>query len=303
MKMQPLNLNDSIRNVEAFLRRIIGSDVKLILSLREELLPIVADGGHVEQVLMNLATNARDAMPDGGILSIGSDIVDVDEAFIRLHGYGTPGRYAVLSFADNGIGMDEATRQRIFEPFFTSKETGKGTGLGLSIIYGIVEQHKGHISVYSEPGLGTTFRIMLPLMAGEAVLSGESIYHQPLRGGTETILVVDDEASIRQYLEIFLTGLGYTVLLAQDGQEAVDIFREKGKNVDLVLMDIIMPNKNGSEAASEIREIKNDIKIVYTSGYTYDFIRERKLLGDVAQLLMKPLMPTDLAQKLRSVLN
>lgn len=303
MKLQSLNLNDCIRNVDIFLRRIIGEDVKLVTTLCKEDISIVADRGHIEQVLMNLATNARDAMPDGGILSIGTEIIEIDDEFIRLRGYGTPGRYAVLTVADNGVGMDESTRQQIFEPFFTTKDAGRGTGLGLSIIYGIVDQHKGHISVYSEPGQGTTFRMLLPLMTGEVPSSDESVCHEPLRGGHETILVVDDEAAIRHYLGLFLTGLGYTVLFAQDGRAAIDVFREKSQNVDLVLMDLIMPNVNGSEAAIEIRRIRSDTKIVFTSGYPRDIIQDRKLIEDSMQLIMKPLTPTDLAETLRTALD
>jgi len=303
LKLQALDLNDCIRNVDIFLRRIIGEDVKLITTLCKEHFSIVADRGHIEQVLMNLATNARDAMPNGGILSIGTDIIEIDEAFIRLHGYGTSGRYALLTVADNGIGMDEATRQQIFEPFFTTKDAGRGTGLGLSIIYGIVNQHKGHISVYSEPGQGTTFRMLLPLMAGEVPSSDEHVGREPLRGGHETILVVDDEAAIRQYLGLFLTDLGYKVLVDQDGQGAIDVFRERSQDVDLVLMDLIMPNINGSEAAIEIRHIRSDIKIVFTSGYPHDIIQDRKLIEDGTQLLMKPLTPTDLAETLRATLD
>jgi signal transduction histidine kinase len=303
MKLQPLDLNSSIRNVEIFLRRIIGEDIKLTITLAERNIPILADAGLMEQVLMNLATNARDAMPDGGLFSIGTDIVAVDDVFIRMHGYGSPGLHALLTFADTGVGMDETVRQHIFEPFFTTKETGKGTGLGLSIIYGIVEQHHGHISVYSEPGQGTIFRIMLPLMPGEIAESDAKVGQQPLQGGSETILVVDDEAPIRQYLDAFLTTLGYKVILAHDGQVAVELFHKHLHNVDLVLMDLIMPNKNGSEAAREIRNLKDNVKIVFTSGYPYDLIHERNLLEDGAHILMKPLTPTDLAGMLRTVLE
>jgi len=303
LKLEQINLNNSIRNVETFLRRIIGEDITLIISLNEEDIEIVADHGHIEQVLMNLATNARDAMPDGGIFSIGTEIVVIDETFIKMHGYGTPGRYAVISVADNGVGMDAATRQHIFEPFFTTKETGHGTGLGLSIIYGIIEQHKGHLTVYSEPGQGATFRIYLPLMQGDSSVSNAKTCHQEIPCGHETILVVDDEEAIREYLELFLTQLGYIVFLARDGQEAIDAFREKKYAVDLVLMDVILPNKNGREAALEIRKIKSDIKIVFTSGYPYDLVHGRKLLEEGEQLLMKPLTPTELAVKLRATLD
>lgn len=303
MELKQLNLNDCIRNVEIFLRRIIGEDIKLVVSLSGEEIPIIADGGHIEQVMMNLATNARDAMPDGGILSISTDLVDIDEGFIRMHGYGTLGRNVVLTVADNGVGMDAATRQRIFEPFFTTKETGTGTGLGLSIIYGIIQQHKGYISVYSEPGRGTTFRILLPVIEGDVFPQDTALNHQPLRGGQETILVVDDEAAIREYLEMFLTSLGYTVLLAGDGHEAIDVFRENADNVDLVLIDVVMPNMKGSEAARELIRIKSDLKIIFTSGYQNDLVHKQKLLEEGMQLLMKPLLPTDLAGVLRTVLD
>lgn len=183
IKLQPLDLNKCIRNVETFLHRIIGEDIKLVTSLAEEAILIHADGGNIEQVLMNLATNARDAMAAGGILSINTGIVVIDEEFIRMHGYGTPGRYAFVTFADTGCGMDEATRQKIFEPFFTTKESGKGTGLGLAIIYSIIEQHHGHVSVYSDPGEGTTFRIILPLLPDESSLPEREACCQPLRGG------------------------------------------------------------------------------------------------------------------------
>jgi signal transduction histidine kinase len=303
MKLQSLNLNDCIRNVEIFLRRIIGEDVTLAISLREEAMPIIADGGHIEQVLMNLATNARDAMSDGGILSIGTDIIEIDDVFIRMHGYGAPGRYVVLTVADNGAGMDGETRQQIFEPFFTTKETGKGTGLGLSIIYGIIQQHKGFINVYSEPGLGTTFKILLPMAEDDVSSHDAELGHQPLRGGEETILVVDDEAAIREYLDLFLTSLGYRVLLAGDGQEAVDVFREKAHEVDLVLIDVIMPHKKGGETARELRRINSGLKIIFTSGYPDDLIHKQKLLEEGVTIVMKPLAPTDLAGMVRTVLD
>ena len=303
MKPHPLNLNECIRNVETFLRRVIGEDIKLVSSFSGEAISVLADAGHIEQVLMNLATNARDAMPDGGVLSIGTDVVAIDEEFVRLHGYGAPGRYAVLTVADNGSGMDDATRQRIFEPFFTTKETGKGTGLGLAIIYGIVQQHQGHIAVYSEPRQGTTFKIFLPLLAGDAAGLDVDVGHQPLPGGHETLLVVDDEASIMRYLELFLSSLGYTVLTAQDGQEAAELFRARAQDVDLVLLDIILPRKNGKETAMAIRSIRGDMKIVFTSGYPADLIHERQLLDAGEILLMKPLTPTELAGTVRAVLD
>ncbi len=303
LRLEPLNLNDSIRNVENFLHRIIGEDIKLRLDLAEERIWIIADCRHIEQVLMNLATNARDAMPDGGIFSIGTDVIDMDDAFITMHGYGAPGRYAVVTVADSGAGMDEATRQRVFEPFFTTKEAGHGTGLGLAIIYGIVRQHNGYITVYSEPGHGTTFNMYLPLMQGDASRACEGVCARQIPRGSETLLVVDDEEPIRNFLELFLTGLGYRVLFAADGQEAIDVFRENMFEIDLVLMDVIMPNKNGREAAVEIRNMRSDIKIIFTSGYPYDLVYGRKLLDDGELLVMKPLTPTELAVRIRAALD
>ena len=303
MSLHPVDLKCCIRNVETFLCRIIGQDIKLELILSEQDTTVLADGGQMEQVLMNLATNARDAMPKGGTLTIATESAELDDQFIQMHGFGIPGRYVLLTIADNGSGMDHTICQRIFEPFFTTKESGRGTGLGLSIIYGIITQHNGYIHVYSEPGRGTTFKILLPLMAAAASSTGEVPVHQPLQGGSETILVVDDEAPIRKYLELFLKTLGYNVLVAEDGREAVMVFSERRDEVDLVLMDMIMPNMSAKEAALEMRDIRSDINILYTSGYPYDLAHEGSMLERGAQLLVKPVSPTELAQKLRRALN
>lgn len=303
LKLELIDLNAGIGSVETLLRSIIGEGIALMVSLRGGRVPIIADQGHIEQVLINLATNARDAMPKGGILSIGTDICDVDEAFIDLHGFASPGRYAVITVADSGIGMDAVTRQRIFEPFFTTKESGQGTGLGLSIIYGVVRQHNGHITVYSEPGQGTTFRIYLPLTQGDAGRGSGSASPRQAPCGSETLLIVDDEAPIREYLKLYLAELGYRVFLARDGQEAVDLFRERMHEIDLVLLDVILPGKNGREVAGEIRKMRNNSKIVFTSGYPYNLVCGRNLLEEGEQLLVKPLTPTELAVTLRAVLD
>ncbi|MBT1073122.1 ATP-binding protein [Pelotalea chapellei] len=304
LKLEQFDLNDTIKNVEIFLRRVIGEDIKLIISLKEDNFRVAADKGHIEQVLMNLAANARDVMPEGGIFSISTDVIEMDETFIKMHGYGALGRYVVISVVDTGVGMDETTRQRIFEPFFTTKETGRGTGLGLSIAYGIIQQHNGHIHVYSELGQGTTFKIYLPLMQRDAHSSDVkiSLQNQVIPGGRGTILVVDDEASVNDYLKKFLTDLGYVVLLARDGQEAIDIFRAQKDEIDLVLMDVVMPNINGSEAATEIKRLSPKVKIIFTSGYPYDLINEQKLFTESSRILMKPLIPTELAVTLREIL-
>ncbi|MFZ2949415.1 MAG: ATP-binding protein, partial [Desulfuromonadaceae bacterium] len=302
-KLQQLNLNDAVSGVETLLRRIIGDDVILSLTPMSQELPVMADKGHLEQVLMNLAVNARDAMPEGGTLSVETSVVTIDDEYIRMHGYGTAGRYALLTVSDTGAGMDAATCQQIFEPFFTTKESGRGTGLGLAIVYGIVQQHNGHIHVYSEPGQGTSFRILLPLTEETVVSADISPLHDMPPGGNETILVVDNEEPIREYLELFLATMGYTVHQACDGEEAVRLYREKSGGIDLVLMDVIMPNKTGREAALEIRNIRDTARILFMSGYPHDVISERHLLLEDAEMVMKPLAPSELALKVREMLD
>jgi signal transduction histidine kinase len=303
LKLQQLDLNNAVSGVETFLQRVIGDDITLSLTPVSQKLPVMADKGHMEQVLMNLAVNARDAMPDGGTLSVETAVVTIDDEYIRMHGYGTAGRYALLTVSDTGEGMDALICQQIFEPFFTTKESGRGTGLGLSIVYGIVKQHNGHIHVYSEPGQGTTFRILIPLAEESAEADFVPALQVTSPGGNETILVVDNEEPIREYLDLFLTTMGYTVYQACDGEEAVNLYREKAGEIDLVLMDVIMPNKNGKEAAIEIREIKDNARILFVSGYSYDIISGRHLLLENAELVVKPLTPTDLALKVREILD
>jgi CheY-like chemotaxis protein len=273
--------------------------------LAEGGITIHADAGQLEQVLMNLATNARDAMPKGGTLFIETDLVAIDTGFIRMHGYGAPGRYAMVSVTDTGVGMDEHTREHIFEPFFTTKETGKGTGLGLSIVYGIVKQHKGYINVYSEPGRGTTFRLLFQAVASEPAAS-EANVSAPAddeSAGGKTILVVDDDAAIRQLLEIYLTDLGYRVFQAEDGQDGVEKVRGMAGAIDLVVMDTIMPRLNGREAALEMRTVRPDLKIMMTSGYPADIAHGRGVPGEGIEFMLKPLRPTEFAAKVKKLLR
>ncbi|MDD5284879.1 MAG: response regulator [Desulfuromonadaceae bacterium] len=303
LNLQHLDLNEAVSGVATFLRRVIGDDITLSISHGSQKLPVMADKGHIEQVLMNLAANARDALRDGGSLSVETAVVTIDDEYIRMHSYGTVGRYALLTVSDTGAGMDASTCQHIFEPFFTTKENGRGTGLGLSIVFGIVQQHNGHIHVYSEPGQGTAFRILLPL----AEETSEALFIPPLSatppGGNETIMVVDDEEPIREYLELFLTVMGYTVYTACDGEAAVKLFRQRGEEIDLVLMDVIMPKKTGKEAAIEIRNISDKTRILFISGYPYEIISERRLLFEDAEVVMKPLAPSELALKVREILD
>ena len=224
----------------------------------------MADAGQIEQVLMNLAANARDAMPEGGTLTIETGTAELDMDFLKIHEYGKPGMYAMITVTDTGHGMDENTRQRIFEPFFTTKEVGKGTGLGLSMVYGIIKQHSGYINCYSEQGKGTTFRIYLPLIkeeAKEAKAAAEG--YTALTGGTETILLAEDEEEVRKLMKLVLEEAGYKVIEAVDGQEALEKFRENKDSIDLLLLDVIMPKINGKGVYEEAKKIKPDVKALF----------------------------------------
>jgi PAS domain S-box-containing protein len=300
-----IDLNGLIRKLDTFLRRIIGENIEVRAKLFEGDLAIHADAGQLEQVLMNLATNARDAMLKGGTLLIETDLVVIDNGFFRMHGYGTPGRYAMVSVTDTGTGMDEKTRERIFEPFFTTKETGKGTGLGLSIVYGIVKQHKGYINVYSEPGRGATFRLLFQAVEPEHTASDASdaapADDEPTGG--KTILVVDDDAAIRQLLEIYLTDLGYTVFQAEDGQDGVEKVKGMARAIDLVVMDTIMPKMNGREAVLGMRAVRPDLKIMLMSGYPADVAHGQGVPGEGVEFMLKPLRPTEFAAKVKKLLR
>ena len=299
---QPVDLNLIIKKIEKFLKHIIGADIDLRILVGLEELTVNADSGQIEQILMNLAANARDAMPYGGLLAFETGTVEMDADYVKAHGFGEPGCYAVISLSDTGEGMDETMRKRVFEPFFTTKEVGKGTGLGLSIVYGIVKQHNGFINVYSEPGNGTTFKIYLPRTqpTGTEREAGTEVL---LEGGTETILVVDDDASMRKLAEKFLGMFGYRVITAVDGNEALDRFRENREMIDLVILDIIMPKMNGKDVFDEMKKINPDIKAIFISGYTRDIIHKRGLLDLSLDFVAKPLNPKKLLLKVREVLG
>lgn len=303
MNPQPANLNDVVIQVRHFLGRLIGEDIQIKSVLFPEELTVVVDSGQIEQVLVNLATNARDAMPKGGVLTLETNVTDVDAAFVQANGFGKSGRYALISVSDTGTGMDEKTRLRIFEPFFTTKEVGRGTGLGMAIVYGIVKQHHGFVNVYSEPGIGTTFRIYLPINTGEFAGNGEGVIPEPPKGGSETILVAEDDAGVRKLVLEVLTGFGYRVLLAENGLEAIEKFRANRDSIKLILMDIIMPRMNGKEAFREIRRIDPGVKILYTSGYTLDTIQSRDVIDEGAELVMKPIQPLELLRKVRELFD
>ena len=297
---KPVNLNDIVNKVEKFLARLLREDIEFKCMLSEENLTIMADPPQIEQVLINLVANARDAMPTGGKLRISTEILELDREFIWAHGYGTLGRYASLTCSDNGAGMDKETVQRIFEPFFTTKEIGKGTGLGLAIVYGIVKQHNGYINCYSEPGQGTTFRIYLPLIRALPEVACE-MPETLQKGGDETILVAEDYDSVRDLIKQVLETFGYKVVVAVDGEDAVAKFIENKDEIKLVILDVIMPKMNGKETCEKILQLNPDMKCLFTSGYAADIIdeEEKKML----HFLSKPVVPTMLLRKIREILD
>ena len=304
--MQPssVDMNELVERVEKLISRIIGEQIAIRTVLTDKAPVIMADSIQIEQVLLNLATNARDAMPAGGELTLETDAVEMGEEYIRMHGYGEPGRYAVISVSDTGQGMDEETRKKIFEPFFTTKEVDKGTGLGLAMTYGIIKQHGGFINVYSEPGRGTTFKIYLPMDGEEREKAPPPV---PVAGGAatgrETVLLAEDDEQLRAVTMQILEGHGYTVIEAADGKEAVERFRENRDRIDLLILDAIMPNKGGKEAYDEIRAEDPDIKALFLSGYTADTIVKNGFLEQGLNFISKPVAPAELLRKIREILG
>ena len=307
-----VNLNEITASVEKLLLRIIGEDIELKTILNPPLplfdkggqreIMVLADAGQLEQVLMNLAANARNAMPEGGTLTIETGLEELDMNFLKIHEYGKHGKYAVITVTDSGHGMDEKTRQRVFEPFFTTREVGKGTGLGLSMVYGIIKQHSGYINCYSEPGAGTTFRIYLPLIEKETE-KAKAEEHIALSGGTETILLTEDEEEVRKLMKLVLEEAGYKVIEAVDGKEAMEKFRENKDSISLLLLDVIMPRLNGKGVYEEARKIKPGIKALFSSGYPADFIHKQGILEEGLNFISKPASPHELLKRIREVLD
>ena len=303
MSPKKVNLNEIVLNVGKLLTRIIGEDIQLKTVCTGKPLRVFADSGQIEQVLMNLAANARDAMTNGGILTIETGSEEIDESFIQAYGYGAAGKYVVLSVSDTGQGMDAETTKKIFEPFFTTKEVGKGTGLGLAIVYGVIKQHNGYINVYSEAGEGTTFRVYLPQVSEEGADDTEEASPEYPRIGNETVLVAEDDATIRGLAGSILRSFGYDVILAHDGEDAVEKFKADMEKIAIIVMDMIMPRKSGREAYEEIRKVRPDVRILFMSGYSPDLLQERGVFADNEEVLIKPIHPLDLVRKVRSVLD
>src|SRR6267143_3396053 len=267
LQRRRVDLNSLVAEGTSLLQKVIGENIEVRLLPAANLRVAVADAVQIDQVLMNLCLNARDAMPKGGRLIIETQNADFDQEYCRLHTFVRPGTYVLLSVSDTGMGMDAATVERIFEPFFTTKAVGKGTGLGLATVFGIVKQHGGFINVYSEPGKGTTFRVYLPGDSGAPEPPKAEPDEQP-QNGTETILLAEDHESLRELAQETLGALGYHVILASNGIEAVQLFKDNSDRIDLVVMDVVMPGMSGPDAYLKMSAIRPDLGVVFTTGYT-----------------------------------
>jgi len=297
-----LDLNDLVQGVLKMLRRLIGEHIALCTIFGENLGRVFADRGQIEQVIMNICVNARDAMPRGGRLTIETRNQVFDREYCRLHPWAKEGSFALLSISDTGEGMDEATQARIFEPFFTTKELGKGTGLGLATVYGIVKQHLGLIHVYSEPNAGTVFKVYLPLVDAE-VLEPVAESKFEIKGGDETILVAEDDPAILRMLALLLESAGYTVLKASNGTEAFSLFLENSGAVDLVLLDVMMPGLSGREVMNLIKEKDSGVPFLFSSGYSIDAIHTDFVIHDGLNLIQKPYSREVLLREIRRILD
>lgn len=299
---KPVAVNDVIADTRKLLVRMLEENIHLSVELSNGQLVVMADSGQLKQVIVNLAINARDAMPSGGHLKIGTRQVMLDEAAARESDLEKPGNYAVISVSDTGMGMDERIMDKIFEPFFTTKEVGKGTGLGLSIIYGIIKQHNGSITVASKPGDGTTFTIFLPRIESE-IKQKEPQEKVPASGGAETVLLVEDEELVRHFMEKALDRAGYRVITARDGEEAVAKFKQHLQRISLIISDMVMPNKSGLEMYHEISRIRPRMKVLFVSGYSSYLIENEGISPDYSDFITKPLSKNDLLRKTRELLD
>ncbi|MFL5594407.1 MAG: PAS domain S-box protein [Gemmatimonadaceae bacterium] len=304
--LQPrvVNINEVVAGLSSMLRRLIGEDIEMLTRTAPAVGQVAADVGQLEQVLVNLAVNARDAMPKGGRLTLETADVELDDQYGSRHGATVPaGPYVMLAVSDTGIGMDRETRARVFEPFFTTKETGKGTGLGLSTVYGIVKQSGGFVWVYSEPGQGTTFKIYLPRLTSDARSVAPIPELTPESSGNETILLVEDEETVRNLATRILRKQGYTVLSARHGREAEGIAGEYRHDIHLVITDVVMPEMGGRDLAASLGALRPDVPILYVSGYTDDEIIRRGVLEPTMAFIEKPFTANALLRKVREMLD
>jgi len=302
MQMKTVNINDIVLGMITILNRVIGEDIYLQVNTAVHDLIVNVDTNQIEQVIMNLTTNARDAMPGGGTLTVRTEEIEIDENYIQMHQEGEVGKYAVLSFTDTGMGMDEKTRENIFDPFFTTKDVGKGTGLGLAMIFGTIKQHNGFINVYSEPGKGTTFKTYLPLSeSGVKVMKEKEA--GPISSGTETVLLVEDDENVRNVIKALLEEYGYSVIEAIDGKHALELFRENRDRIQLVITDIIMPGLSGKDLHNELMKITPGIKVIFVSGYPADVLAKKGIIDSDVNFISKPAKPEILLQMVRKILD
>jgi len=302
LEMEDLKLNDVVHGITKMIRRIIAEDVEVMVMEGRRLDIVHADRGQMEQVLLNLCINARDSMPEGGVLTIGTDNVVMDSEYCDAHAWASPGCYVLLSVTDTGCGMDAQTQARIFEPFFTTREVGKGTGLGLATVYGIVRQHQGMIQVYSEVETGTTFKVYLPSVEDTASTVETKVVERA-RGGTETVLLAEDDETLRKLAERILESAGYTVLLAADGKEALEVFEKHTADIDLFLLDVVMPKMGGKAVYNALREQRPRLRFLFSSGYSTNAIHAGFVLQEGIELIQKPYAPNALLRKVREVLD
>src|SRR6266849_9353084 len=297
-----LDLKDTLEKTETLLRRLIGENIELNISLDSSLGAIKADPGQIEQILLNLAVNARDAMPKGGRLSIEARNVEIDESYREQHPAVIPGRYIVLAVTDTGCGMDRETQLRIFDPFFTTKELGKGIGLGLATVYGIVKQGGGYIWVYSEIAQGSVFKVYLPRVE-QLAQPGKREGEEEICNGSETILLAEDSDPLREMAREYLESVGYTVLEAASGKDALQRAKDFAGTIHVLLTDVVIPQMSGPELASQIAVHRPGIKVIFTSGYTDDAIARQGILDSKVAFVQKPYRPKELARKIREVLH
>jgi PAS domain S-box-containing protein len=303
MDMRPIDLNGILVSMENLISTLIGEDIRLSITLSDKELPVLVDQGQIEQVIMNLIANARDAMPQKGDLIIKTESVNMDHEFVKVHSYGVPGLYASISVEDTGCGMDKITEEKIFEPFFTTKEVGKGVGLGLSMAYGIIKQHEGYITVYSDQGFGTTLKIYLPLIRLPLDEEKSESFSIIDFKGNETLLLAEDDESVRKLLKDIICQCGYKIIESTDGRDAIEKFNEHRDDIKLLIFDIIMPKMNGKEAFEEIQRIKPDVQAIFMSGYATENIMKRGLITTKTKFLLKPVAPSELLKIIREVLD
>jgi len=298
-----VDINEVIHGVKKMLDRLIRESIEFTLELLDMPLSVVADAGQIEQILINFAVNAKDAMPEGGRLTIGTSLEEMDDEYVAVHGYGKPGRYALITVSDTGQGMDAETQKKIFEPFFTTKGVGEGTGLGLAICYAIIKQHGGYTNVYSEPGQGTVFKIYLPLSEEAAHQDKGKEADASVKHGNETVLVAEDDDPLRKLATLVLESFGYTVIAAVDGEDAIAKFMENRERISIAILDMIMPKKNGKEVGEVIRKVSPEVKLLFASGYTTDIIKGQELAEAGLGFIQKPFTPKDLLQTVRESLD